>query len=220
MSADPAKATALIKAAVDAGSTEAGNQLALYYYSGTGVTKDSQLAHQLLKQATERGSSIAAYNLGIDSLRGQPVPANNRQAHAWLQQAADQGLLEARRLLAYLSLEQHPGFEVNSQDSRAIRNQLQHIAESGDGWSSYALGVLWLRGQGGPANTRLGYAWLNVAVALGYQPASSIRDAVALQLTHPQLESAQSLSQALFDQATEKKPPPKAALETDSTTSQ
>ena len=110
-----------------------------------------------------------------------------------------QGSTKAQRSLVYLLLDEHRWYDFSSEEAKQVRAELQQAAEQGDRWSSYALGLLVLRGQGGAADIQTGYAWLNIAVALGYRQAAELRDAAALQMTRPELERAQSLSQTFFD---------------------
>ncbi len=193
------KSASLLSKAVDADSTSAANELALKYLDGKGVSTDARQARTLLEQAAANGSAVASYNLGLDSLYGHSSPANNIAATLWLERAAARGQVEADRTLAYLQLDELEDQLFGDIDTTNIRARLKQSALQGDPWSSYALGLLSLRGQGGETDVLSGYAWLNVAVALGYRPAAELRDASALQMTRPELDRAQVLSQSFFD---------------------
>ncbi|MGY0217406.1 tetratricopeptide repeat protein [Endozoicomonadaceae bacterium StTr2] len=193
------KSNELLVAATNSGSASAANELALNLLYGRNAELNPRRARDTFLQAAALGSSAAAYNLGLDSLYGHSSPASVTDASLWLERAAAQNQPEAQRSLLYLKLDEQQDFNFADEPVEVIRQDLQAVAAKGDGWSSYALGLLTLRGQGGQANEQLGYAWLNIAVAQGYRPAAELRDAVALQLTRPELNQAQALSQNLFD---------------------
>ncbi|MRI32653.1 hypothetical protein EOPP23_06585 [Endozoicomonas sp. OPT23] len=196
--ANPQSAESLLKAATRAGSLNAANELALTLFNSDSTDSDASEGKRYLQQAAAKGSAIAAYNLGLSLYDGINQPANLNAAEVWINTAADQKLLEAIRASLYLKLSDRSWFP-DKQETAALKQQLEHLALQGDRWSSYALGTLLLQGQGQPVNLQSGYAWLNVAVALGYQPAATLRDTAALQLSRPELNQAQTLSQSFFD---------------------
>ncbi|WP_281647036.1 tetratricopeptide repeat protein [Parendozoicomonas sp. Alg238-R29] len=201
--ANLSKGAATLEKAIAAGSSSAANELGWRTLLGKGVERDPVSAREYFEWAAELGSSAAEYNLGLDSLQGNSEPASILHAGRWLQRSAESGHLEARRVQAYLQLDDQKWYDFGTglagSEMYQARQELEEVAQLGDGWSSYALGLLSLRGQGGSANLQKGYAWLNVAVALGYRPAAPLRDAAAVQMSRPQLEQAQALSQSLFD---------------------
>lgn len=201
--ADSSRAISDFERAIAEGSSSAANELAWQKLAGTGSVELLPSAHEHLEQAVSLGSQAAAYNLGLDSLRGNSSPSSVAQAELWFIRAANAGHEHSQKVLAYLQLEDSKWFDfgtgVIDQPSSAVRKELTTLAKAGDSWSSYALGLLWLRGQEGTANLQKGYAWLNVAVALGYRTAAPLRDAAGVQMSRPQLEQAQALSQSLFD---------------------
>ena len=201
--ADSSRAVSDFERAIVEGSSSAANELAWQKLAGTGSVKLLPSSRENLQQAVTLGSQAAAYNLGLDSLRGNSTPASVAQAELWFTKAAGAGHEQSQKVLAYLQLEDNKWFDfgagVIDQPASTVRKELTALARSGDSWSSYALGLLLLRGQEGSANLQKGYAWLNVAVALGYRTAAPLRDAAGVQMSRPQLEQAQALSQSLFD---------------------
>ena len=196
---NPKDALSQLKLAAGAGSLGAANEFALTLFNSEPTDTFAAEGSQYLQQAAASGSAIAAYNLGLILFNGINQPASVNSAEVWFQAAAAQKLPEAIRATLYLKLN-NPGWFPTRLETAALKQQLEQLAFQGDGWSSYALGVLLLQGQGQPASPQSGYAWLNVAVALGYQPAASLRDVAALQMSRPELNQAQKLSQSFFDQ--------------------
>ncbi len=198
-----------LKNAADAGSLSAANELALTLFNEDTTDSKAAEGRRYLQQAAASGSAIAAYNLGLTLYNGINQPANLNAAEVWFQAAANQKLPEAVRASLYLKLSNR-GWLPNKKETASLKQQLEQLALQGDGWSSYALGTLLLQGQGQPVNLQSGYAWLNVAVALGYQAAVTLRDTAAIQMIRPELNQAQTLSQSFFDriqQAQEGKKP-------------
>ena len=197
-SPDIERANQLLELAASAGLVSAANELALNYLLGRGVKRNTQKARDWLEHAVANGSVTAIYNRGIDSLYGYSAPASVSKARAWFHRADDQGLLAASQQLAYLKLRSRSHLP-EKHELVEIQRKLEQAAIKGDSWSSYALGTLLLKENKDSDQRLRGYAWLNVAVAQGYQPAAEPRDATALQMSRVELDRAQTLSQTFFD---------------------
>jgi len=78
--------------AVDRGSSEGAQQLALVFAEGlAGMPRNDAKAVELFQRAAQAGNRRAQLDLGVLYLRGQGVTRDLQQARAWLQQAASDG---------------------------------------------------------------------------------------------------------------------------------
>jgi hypothetical protein len=65
--------------------------LALMYYKGYGVPKDSAIAAQLFLKAAEQGYAAAQFEIGSMYANGRGVPLDKQAALGWYMKAAAQG---------------------------------------------------------------------------------------------------------------------------------
>lgn len=76
------------------------NNLAILFYTGEGVTQDSNLAFQLMLDAARHGNVISQLNVGRWYLSGTIVYQDTDLGLAWLSAAADEGNTKACVLLS------------------------------------------------------------------------------------------------------------------------
>lgn len=158
----------------------------------TGDSDERDDADEWFRRAVTEQSVMPQFNLGLSYWRGVDVRQDFEQARRWLTPVQDNSLA-ARSLLAFLATVDRP-----FGDREAIELAKKGI-EQGDAWSFYLTGVLLARGQNVVINYTESYAHLNVASALGYRPATEVRDTVLSQLTHAQRNKGQLLSQQMFN---------------------
>ena len=68
------------------------------------------------------------------------------------------------------------------------------LAEQGDAYAQYSLGLMYEKGQGVPEDFVQAHMWLNLSAALGDANATKNRDRIAEKLTLAQLAEAQKLA--------------------------
>ena len=88
---DYRKGIALISRAVSKKSLTARFNLAMAYYNGDGVPKDSAKASQWLEVAVRQNFSEAQYTLGLMLFEGDGIPKNTNRGVSLLKDAASQG---------------------------------------------------------------------------------------------------------------------------------
>ncbi len=102
-SEDPSKQAeglAMLKRAVEAGSTDAALTLATAYARGRrGLSKDESAAEALLKKQAEDGDAECQFALASLYQFGETFAARREEAQVWLQRAADQGHPQALEVL-------------------------------------------------------------------------------------------------------------------------
>lgn len=86
--------------AVDAGSPEAMNQLALIYFRGRGTEINIDRAIHLFKSSAELGNKYAQYNMGLRYDQGTGVGVDKSKAYQYYFLAAKQGFGNAQVAIA------------------------------------------------------------------------------------------------------------------------
>ena len=84
----PAALTAL-KAAAEAGSSDAQFQLGTRYLYGEGVEQNNFTAAEWLRKSAGQGNHNAQYNMGVMSLNGLGMIADTQEAIHWFTRAAE-----------------------------------------------------------------------------------------------------------------------------------
>jgi Sel1 repeat len=173
---DFAAAAALYQKAADQGDTEAMNRLALFYLSGTGVTRDQSKAFELFRKAADGKHPKANYNLGLCYRDGIGVEKNPEYALNSFLSGADLGSPEAMTALAGC-LSSGSGTQA---DPTASRQWLEKAAKSGYPPAMCRLAGLLLQGgsdvSADPAAAR---SWYAKASALGDKEAAERLKALA-----------------------------------------
>jgi uncharacterized protein len=85
-----------VKAKADQGNAAAQCNLAILYYKGDGVDKDSAESAKWFRKAAEQGDDQAQYNLGVMYANGSGVPNDDTEAANWFRRAAEQGSANAQ----------------------------------------------------------------------------------------------------------------------------
>ena len=85
-----------VKAKADQGNASAQYNLAILYYKGDGVDKDSAESAKWFRKAAEQGDDQAQYNLGVMYAHGNGVPNDDTEAANWFRRAAEQGSANAQ----------------------------------------------------------------------------------------------------------------------------
>ena len=80
------------------------------------------------------------------------------------------------------------------QDYSTALNELEPLAEQGDGRAQYLVGIIYRDGLGVQPDYVTAYAWLHVAAARGQPQAASARDGMSWRLTPSEIDEAQRLA--------------------------
>jgi TPR repeat protein len=94
----------LYQSKANQGYADAQFNLALLYYHGAGIPRDTRYAIYWYKKAAEQGHVNAQYNLGRLYMYGygEEVRQDPKQAVYWLTKASEQGLVQAQYGLGHL----------------------------------------------------------------------------------------------------------------------
>src|SRR6266404_5875253 len=176
----------LLQKAVDSGSSEGAQQLALAYAEGRGVPRDDGRALELLQKAASAGLHRAQLNLGTLYFRGQGTPRDLIQARFWLEKAASDNdpyalYALARAMDDSLGAAQYDPVRAGVASAQfklanayfagagVPRDQTQAMqwydraARQGQPEAEHAMGVWLLAGLSGVSDPVEGYKWLLLA---------------------------------------------------------
>jgi len=200
-----------------AGDLRAMEELARRLVSGIGVPQDSQSGAGWLLRAAEGGSSAAAFNVGVMYERGFVVERDAAKAVEWYQKAVDGNVAVAKHNLALLLRD---GRGAPRDGAKAIE-LLRSAARQGMDGSMFLLGDIYERGDAGSRDAVLALAWFAVTVEFERQVNHAPDTAIAKiarqrvetlnhTLTAAELERAEKIRQAEFQQILAALAPPKA----------
>lgn len=96
---DPGEAAKWARKGAELGFSQCQTILALFYWSGNGVSKDLVEAAKWARKAAEQDDPQAQYMLGVFYLTGEGVPEDSDEGIKWLTKAAEQGHVEAKEIL-------------------------------------------------------------------------------------------------------------------------
>lgn len=97
---DAGRAAGCYWAAAKVGHLGSMNNLAILFYTGEGVTKNTTLAFQLMLDAARHGNVISQLNVGRWYLTGSAGVQDEELGLAWLSAAADEGNINACVILS------------------------------------------------------------------------------------------------------------------------
>ncbi len=118
VTANPAAAAILYKAAADKGSAKALNRIGLMHYRGeAGVLQDFEAARTDICKASDLGEKDAMFNCAEIYQSGQPAPKKPDLAMKYYQKAADQGHIGALNVLGLLYRD---GTDVEKDTTKSI----------------------------------------------------------------------------------------------------
>lgn len=184
--------------AAEQGDAIAQNNLGVMYANGRGVPKDMRAAVEWYLKAAEQGNARAQRNLGVRYYNGEGVTKNLRTAAEWYEKAAKQGDAGAQYNLGV----QYERGEGVPQDFAKAAAWYREAAARGDGFAANNLGVAYANGRGVAQNDIVAYALYNLAAALderGDSKAPGNRNALADQMSTPDIEQAQALTRRMMD---------------------
>lgn len=206
-----------VRAFAHGGDVRAMEELARRLVSGIGVPQDSQSGAGWLLRAAEAGSPAAAFNVGVMYERGFVVERDSTKAVAWYQKAADGNVAVARHNLALML---HDGKGGPRDDRKAIE-LLRSAARQGMAASMLLLGDIYERGDDAVKDSAVALAWFAVTAEferhINHAAESALAktaqqrfDTLQRVLTPADLERAEKIGKAEFQQLLATFSPPKA----------
>lgn len=180
-------AGALVLAFMLHGSALAGfAEGALAYNSG-----NYPVALKETKPLAHAGNADAQHLLGLMYYTGRGVPRDYAQAFSWHRKAALQGKPDAQYVVGAMY---YTGNAVR-QDRAQATQWFRKAASHGHGEAQYALGLMYrYRVNGTEQDKVMAWTLWDLAAASGHRKAAAQRDALARQMTQPQLQEAKGMS--------------------------
>lgn len=171
----------------DAGDAEALDALALAYWFGDQVKRDTAESMRLLRLAAEKGVPRAQCALGYSYEKGLDVPQDYAVALLWYRRAAAQNSPMGFNNVGSVYLQ---GLGVPKDASEAAK-WFRKSAELGLAEAQNQLGILCAQGQGTQADPVEAFKWFYIAARQGYPPARDNVEKQALVLSASDKERAQ-----------------------------
>lgn len=156
---DVPAALAPLKAAADAGNTDAALQLAGRYYRGEGVNQNYAAALVWYKRAAALGEPSAAMQVAKMLDLGAGTPRDLEGSNVYYRQAAKQGLPAAQVILG---TRLRDGLGVSANEAEAAQ-WFRRAAERGDADGMFHLGQSYARGSGVDEDPREALMWYELA---------------------------------------------------------
>ena len=116
------------KSIIEAGDTNAMNNLGIMYMEGQGVKQDYKTAEKYFRQAADIGDTNAMNNLGIMYMEGQGVKQDYKTAEKYFRQAVEMGNTDAMSHLGMMYME---GQGVK-QDYKTAEKYFRQAVEMGN----------------------------------------------------------------------------------------
>lgn len=190
----PIDEVAMCREAAERGNTDAQFSLALRYFIGEGVPRDSVLGVVWCRKAADKGHPKAQFHLGWRYSDGDGVPKDDAQAAVWYRRAADQGDADGQCALGDI-LSKGEGVP---QDDAAAAAWYRKAADQGYPDGQYSLSQMYSDGRGVPHDyvQALKWASLGAAHASAYKQSNyaEAREEIAAKVTPSQFAEAQTLS--------------------------
>jgi len=192
---DPGEYARDLRAAADAGNGLAADDLGLAYRSGTGLSKDQDLANlwiaravELLKTAAQNSDSAALFRLGQIAERGELLPLGNPLRYSseytekialdYVSRAAALGNADA---MLNLGRDYHSGYLV-TRDAKQARYWYCAAAVAGSADAAGWLGFLYSDKSDAPElkDPALSSRWYGIANEIDSSPATGMSEARTL----------------------------------------
>lgn len=111
---------AALKAAANAGDTEAMYQLGQAYRDGDGAEQNYSLAAYWYQMAAEKGHAPAMYYTGVMFYYGYGMEQNYQEAMKWFKKSADSGYSEAQIYIGVCYMDGSGGLSKDEQKARDL----------------------------------------------------------------------------------------------------
>jgi TPR repeat protein len=177
------------------GDDEAQRSLGWMYDTGHGVPRDQEQATVWYRKAAEQGNARAQNRLGMTYIyRRKPTPDDVAVGLSWFEKAAYQGDVDSQRTLGELrefgefgiprdhaqsvawfrmaakqddvkSMLRVIGFADLAKDYVEVAKWSRRLAELGDAFGQYEIGILYAEGKGVPKDPAQALSWLRKAAS-------------------------------------------------------
>lgn len=192
---DYEKAVEFFQAAADQGLKTAMTNLGVMYENGYGVPIDEAQAAALYR-AGGRGTEAVGVAPFVYDTRLKPV-AQTTDALDLVRRAADAGDPVAQFQLGWVLVQNaDTSFDTFKRAARLFESG----AKAGHGPSMINLAGMYLRAEGLPQDYVLAQMWILLARSHGADVPANLGDALAQKMTPEQVNMAQSLASAFFNQ--------------------
>ncbi len=125
------------------------------------------------QKASERNHFKSQYNIGIQYLDGEGVHEDPHEALKWFERALEAGHPKAQEMVAEaqhcIALDFH-----KSGDCRESLRWSQEASKNGHAVATYNVGIIYLEGEGVPADPVEALKWFERAVELGFSKAEKM----------------------------------------------
>jgi len=133
----------------------------LFYYNGSGVSRDMKQAAFWLKKAAEQGHSGASYLLATMYEGGKGFRKDNREAVKWYRNAAVAGNADAATRLGFM----YRDGKGIAKDSKEAVKWFRNAAARGRVEAQFALGMMLENGHGIKRDTAEAAKWFRIAAS-------------------------------------------------------
>jgi TPR repeat protein len=186
---EPAKGTALLKEAADAGYAPAQYHLGRAYYTADGVARDLKLAGAYFEAAARAGVPAAMFAAGRMLDQGEGVPADPAKAIVYYKDAALKGDRDAQFALGTYF---YSG-EVVGKNPKTARKWFAAAARQGQPDAMFNLGAMAAHGEGGARDPATAYVMFELARRAGHEGAAGALAALAPTLTPAERSRAEAV---------------------------
>jgi TPR repeat protein len=159
----------------------------IYYYGEPGIEPNQAKALGWYEQAARLKHPGALYALAVAYDSGEGVVADPSKALAFYRDAALAGNVDAQSAMGSYFYEGSGGV---AKDDVAARQWFDSAARQGQKDAMFNLGVMQMKGEGGPKNLVLSWVWLRLAKSKGYPNADAALAAVEKQMSAEELATA------------------------------
>lgn len=185
-----------IKIKAETGDAQAQLQLAFYYDTGKGVTRDGAEALKWYKCSAEQGNAISQFNVGSKYFDSNDVKKDYNEAFKWFLKSAEQGNAYAQLYVGAIYFKGVSDAKTNW--SEAVK-WLRKAANQGNADAQACLGEAYQNGEGVTQDYIEAYKWYNLSATQGGLGVES-RNAIVLLMTPEQIAEGQRRATAFVVQ--------------------
>lgn len=156
------KGVGLFQQSADLGCLSSLFYLGALTANGSGISKNIVVGIRMITKAAEGGDALAQVWLGSSLIAGKGMSKDTKAGFNWIKRAADSGDSVAKILLASLYLDG----KVTPQNPEGAQTLLESVYVKHDEQAStaaYQLGLMYLEGNGVPADTIKAFRWMIIA---------------------------------------------------------
>ncbi len=164
------------------------------------------IVHEVMIWKARSGDAVAQYELAGHFYRGDFQADDFEAAIHWYKLSASRGLSASRINLGIIYLTHFRDNRVYVHEAQQLFEQAVPMNDTG-GQACFNIGLMKLRGIGGPQDTVKAYSWFCLAADRNSQNGSQKRDEITKSLTPRQLKRAQKEMQTLYSKYSRRSTP-------------